>query len=148
MQLSDNLSPSPYRCTGREHLVPSSPIINPHLYIYHYTHLHIPDSCIWCTSSVDGTLSHTPLTSPHFPPSHLMQLHSLSCIELGILLFIHVHVVEPLNEEERPFLLPLSGENVHYMFNIGIKSRIKVYYHYRYIYTWHTVKKAEGNGQE
>ena len=72
MQLSDNLSPSPYRCTGREHLVPSSPIINPHLYIYHYTHLHIYDSCIWCTSPVDGILSYTPLTSPHFPPSHLM----------------------------------------------------------------------------
>ena len=40
MQVSDSLPPSPYRCTDREYLVLSSPNINTHLYIDHYTPLH------------------------------------------------------------------------------------------------------------
>src|ERR1700733_4699736 len=49
--------------------------------------------------------------SPHFvfspisPPAHFMWHHSLSCIELYMLLSSSVHVVEPLNEEKRPLLL-------------------------------------------
>ena len=80
MLVSDHLSSSLYRCTDREHLVPSSLNINPHFYTHPYTlYIHF-SSCRWCTSPVDGTPSPHSVPSPHFLPSHLIQHPPHSCI--------------------------------------------------------------------
>ena len=53
-----------------------------------------------------------------------------------------MYTVEPLNEKNRPFLPPLSRENIYCMLNIGVEARIKTYYDCTYICTVYS-KKSE-----
>jgi hypothetical protein len=67
MQVSDNLSSSPYRCIDTQLFTPSSPNFIPNYYILLpsiYTH---PSVCRICTSSVQGAF-------------YFMQHHYHSCI--------------------------------------------------------------------
>ena len=123
-------SPSPHPCALiHSHSLPVPPTLL-HIHRYIHTSIYIPHSdCRACNLNTHGPISSLCLLFISLP-SHFMWHHSLSCVELYTLLPSPVHVVEPLNEEKRPLLLPCSRENVNCMLNIGEKAKIVVYNHY------------------